>query len=309
MTSKAEGPRKAQNLTHPASESCSPMSLQPHHSNRFLGLNTMSTYKDRIAARKQRLEDLAAANKDKSNALFNGSRTAVAGIPLGQPILVGHHSEGRHRRDLARSESKMRLSIEADNKAAYYTQRAAAVGTGGISSDDPEAIQKLKKELADCESSQERMKAANAAIRKHKTPDKQIPALVALGIPEAVASELIKPDYARRIGFASYQLSNNNANMRRIALRIKELEKAAERVDVEVANEHYTYREDTEENRVMIIFPAKPSEAARDILKAHAFKWSPTRGASVRHLNNAGIYAAKCVRDKLDKLITDTGGV
>ena len=40
-----------------------------------------------------------------------------------------------------------------------------SVGTGGISSDDPQAVEKLEAKLATLEKHQEMMKAANAAIR------------------------------------------------------------------------------------------------------------------------------------------------
>ena len=145
-------------------------------------------------------------------------------------------------------------------------------------------------ELANVEQAQERMKAANKAIRTHKTEETRIAALVAQGLTEAQAAELLKPDFAGRVGFPSYALSNNNANARRIAGRIAELEKRRQRVDVEQEAEGYTYREDTTENRVMFIFDGKPDEATRAILKREAFKWSPSRGAWVRQLNNAGIW-------------------
>src|SRR5690606_6216651 len=101
--------------------------------------------------------------------------------------------------------------------------------TGGISSDDPDAIAKLRAELTNIEASQARMKAANKAIRSGKTPDKQIPALVALGFSEADAQQIIAPDFAGRVGFPAYALSNNNANGSRIKKRIQELEERQSR--------------------------------------------------------------------------------
>ncbi|MCY1286291.1 hypothetical protein D9M70_352600 [compost metagenome] len=49
----------------------------------------------------------------------------------------------------------------------------------------------------------------------------------------------------------------------------------------------------------MFIFPGKPDEQTRTLLKSQAFKWSPSRGAWVRQLNNAGRWAAKQVRETL----------
>lgn len=223
-------------------------------------------------------------------------------IPFGQPILVGHHSEGRDRRYRERIHNTFGKAFATMDKADHYEQKAASVGTGGISSDDPDAANKLKEKLKSLKCSHEWMKNVNAVIRKGKTPDKQIPALVALGMTEAQAAELLKPDFCGRIGFAPYSLQNSNANIRRVEQRVRELERAAERnVTVERECDGYTYREDADENRVMFLFDDKPDAAIRAMLKSHGFKWSPTRTAWVRMLNNAGRYAAERVRRELDK--------
>ena len=44
-----------------------------------------------------------------------------------------------------------------------------STGMGGISADDPQAVQKLEKKLESLEKSQETMKAVNAYYRKHNT--------------------------------------------------------------------------------------------------------------------------------------------
>ena len=90
-------------------------------------------------------------------------------IPMGQPILVGHHSEGRHRRDLNRIDSNMRKSIEAEEKANYYKEKAAnAQNSYAISSDDPEAIVKLIEKYNLLVKNQEFMKSANKIVKNKK---------------------------------------------------------------------------------------------------------------------------------------------
>ncbi len=42
----------------------------------------------------------------------------------GNPILIGHHSEGRHRRWLERSGNKMRKSCKLSKISAYYHDKA-----------------------------------------------------------------------------------------------------------------------------------------------------------------------------------------
>ena len=105
-----------------------------------------------------------------------------------------------------------------------------------------------------------------------------------------------------KVGTSTLTHSTGRMNIRRVEQRIRELERAAERnVTVEREGNGYTYREDADENRVMFLFDGKPEEATRKLLKAYGFKWSPTRTAWVRMLNNAGRYAATCVRRELEK--------
>jgi hypothetical protein len=258
-----------------------------------------NAYEARMEARRERYEAWASKAEDESRALHNRARRMAEVIPFGQPILVGHHSETRDRNYRNRIHNTFGKAFAAQDKAAYYTQKAASVGTGGISSDDPDAIRKLRVELAAMESTQERMKASNKVIRAHKTLETQAAALVAIGFSEAQANEIVKPGFCGRVGFPAYALSNNNANISRVKGRIADLEKRSQWVDVERAGDGFTYREDTAENRVMFVFDSKPDEATRALLKSQAFKWSPSRGAWVRQLNNAGLWAGKQILKRL----------
>lgn len=257
-------------------------------------------YAEHQEARRERLEGRAVSLKSLAGASFEASHRAIAHIPFGQPILVGHHSERRHRRDLENSERAMRRACELSEAAKAAEHRAAAVGGGGVSSDDPEAVQKLKAQLAGLKATQERMRAANAAIRRGKDEPKRVALLVELGFSETEARTLLTPDFCQRIGFAPYQLSNNNANIRRIEQRIEQLQAAAEREDVTIEGRGYIYREDVADNRACFAFPGKPSDAVRELLRRHAFKWSPTRSLWVRQLTGSARWAAKSVREVLD---------
>jgi hypothetical protein len=52
-------------------------------------------------------------------------------------------------------------------------------------------------------------------------------------------------------------------------------------------------RQDHSENRLAVRFDAIPAPEVRARLKAHGFRWSPTRGAWVRMLNMSAWYAAR----------------
>src|SRR3546814_20629166 len=76
----------------------------------------------------------------------------------------------------------MGRAVAESKRADELRRKAASVGTAGISSEDPEAGEKIADKVVRLEAKQARMKAANAAIRKHRKagPAEQIEALVVL---------------------------------------------------------------------------------------------------------------------------------
>lgn len=262
-------------------------------------------YEERQQARKESLENRADKARTASGEAHQAARRAVEAIPMGQPILIGHHSEGRHRGALRRYDSNMRKSIEADEKAQHLARKAAAVGTGGISGDDPEAIQKLRAELESLQTSQATMKKANVIIRsKTKTSEQKAVELIALGFSPEKAQSIQVPDFCGRVGFPSYVFTNNGGNMRRIEKRIEELAALAARPAQVIQGAGYTYKEDREENRIMFTFDGKPDEETRKALRGAAFKWSPSREGKpyVRKITGNALAAARYLRAKLDKM-------
>jgi hypothetical protein len=76
------------------------------------------------AERAERLDERAEKQSAEAERRYEASSRIADSIPLGQPILVGHHSEKRHRRDLARIDGHMRASIEEREKASSLSERA-----------------------------------------------------------------------------------------------------------------------------------------------------------------------------------------
>ena len=186
----------------------------------------MSNYDEKKQRRIDRYKKLADKNRKKSDQAYEESKDMIKHIPLGQPILVGHHSEKGHRNLLKRSRGKMDKFVEFKQKAKYYDEKAAsAAANTDISSDDPEALQKLKKKLIALEKNQEMMKAANKVIRAKKlTYAEKIEKLQALGFSEKQAVIVLAPNRLGGVGFQSYSLRNNNANIKRVKDRIALLE-------------------------------------------------------------------------------------
>ena len=274
----------------------------------------MNHYEAKQEARRARLEAAADRAGQRAEAAYKRAdlREEVSGIPFGQPVLVGHHSERRHRAAIERADNAMRKSIEESNRARDLAAKAAAVGTGGISADDPDAIQKLTAEISEAKALQDFMRAANAHIRKavkagvtgeaHEGFPAYLAALQALrpSFKAGTAAKLLAPDFCGRIGFADYQLTNNGANIRRMEKRLAQLQAA--RAVAEAAggeNKRTSYQgvcdvvENFEENRLQIIFDGKPDAATRDSLKSAGFRWAPSQGAWQRQLSNGARYAAK----------------
>lgn len=74
---------------------------------------------ERAEARADRYEERAEKHQQAAAGHFARVDQIASGIPLGQPILVGHHSERHARRDAERIDSGMRHGIE-EQKAAQY---------------------------------------------------------------------------------------------------------------------------------------------------------------------------------------------
>lgn len=159
-----------------------------------------------------------------------------------------------------------------------------------ISSDDPNAIQKLQDKLEMCEKSQKYMKEVNAYYRKNGTCE---------GFPGMEAARAARLDESVRQAyswdkqpFPSYALTNNSAEIRRLKQRIKKLTVNQEVGFVGCTFDGGEVVANSEENRLQILFDEKPDEQKRSALKGNGFKWSPSQGAWQRQLNDNAIYAA-----------------
>lgn len=169
-----------------------------------------------------------------------------------------------------------------------------STGMGGISADDPQAVSKLESKLAGLEKSQETMKAVNAYYRKHKTLD-GCPHLSPEQI-EKLKADMSSQWHLEDKPFASWALSNNNAEIRRVKERIKSL---SQQKEIGYAGWEFAggrVEANTDANRLQIFFDKKPDEATRAEMKSNGFRWSPKEGAWQRQLTDNAYYAANYVK-------------
>jgi protein-L-isoaspartate O-methyltransferase len=83
-----------------------------------------TTLVERAEAKAERLEDLSERRAQDADRAHKAIHAIADGIPFGQPILVGHHSERHARKDAEKIENGMRKAVECWKAAQYWQDRA-----------------------------------------------------------------------------------------------------------------------------------------------------------------------------------------
>jgi len=215
---------------------------------------------DRIDGRADRLRGEASAQLQRADQISE----RFAG---GQPILVGHHSERGARRDHARMDTAVRKGVALSREAAAVASVTPSTAVLATDPDGPEIMQaRIEKALT----LQARMKSANVAARKADRV-----ALAAQGFDPPQIEELLTPQWGNGrgpIGFPSYALSNNSANIRRMRERLVELRRAQTMTPAERTVGDVRVVEDPEAMRIRLHFPGKPTPAVIEALKQNGFR-------------------------------------
>lgn len=84
------------------------------------------TLAERAEDRAQRFEGYGESRAQEAATAHAQVRAIADHIPLGQPILVGHHSEARARRAKKRIDDGMRRAVQCWDQAGYWARRAKA---------------------------------------------------------------------------------------------------------------------------------------------------------------------------------------
>ena len=246
---------------------------------------------DRLKNRIARLEKFA---EGKDLSMFGESRS---GIPLGQPILVGHHSERRHRRHLERIERIVRAGYDASKKAEQLRSRLYSIeNNSSIQVDNPDARELIQSKIDKLQKIVDSSKLFNKYIRQVMKVDESLRvAELARLINESPykptkynaedwASQLLTPDCFGNLGIASFTLTNKNAEIRRLKSRLIELD----RIEQNAASFETIYlngcRIELNDGQWQVFFDSIPSEEIRNKLKSYpiSLKWSRYSMAWVR---------------------------
>jgi len=241
----------------------------------------------------EKIDSLVDTYARKLAENMNSSFSIEARVPS---ILIAGGSNFPVRKKEKQNAARDR-NMEEWNDIQGLLDKIRSTGMGGISADDPQAVQKLEAKLEKLQAAQDTMKAVNAYYRKHKTLD-GCPNLSAESI-EKMKSEMSSQWHIEDKPYPSWALSNNNAEIRRIKGRIAELTKKQETAYAGWEFDGGTVEANKEDNRLQIFFEEKPDEKTRETLKENGFRWSPKAGAWQRQLNDNAIYAAdrlSCIR-------------
>lgn len=85
-----------------------------------------STREERAEDRARRFEGYSKKREAEAQSTAAAVDNLAKAIPFGQPILIGHHSERRARKDAERIENGMRKAVNLWNTAEYWQDRARA---------------------------------------------------------------------------------------------------------------------------------------------------------------------------------------
>lgn len=197
--------------------------------------------------------------------------------------------------------------IDPDNNV-YLKKIKAILTNASIKSNDDAATAKLQDKYDKLKAELENGKAMNAYFRKYGTI-KGFP-----GVSDKTAQEFLeareREPYFNKQPYAAYNMTNVNAELRRIQARIDTLNKAKAQSEAAKANPQAAaeataanypkldgvhVQENADEMRIQLRFDDIPPAETREKLKRNGFRWSPSQKAWQRLLNQNGKYAAQSV--------------
>lgn len=253
--------------------------------------------------RDERREGRSGALQKKASRLHADSDAAIRQHkrylpdPPDQPILVGHHSEKRHRNALKKADAAMRKAIDLWKQAKETERLARSAATNpAIRATDADAIELLTLRRAELEREREWRKAVNEAWRANGRPKPDnVEAWTAIAaaleepletfVPICKGMSLQSPGTAP---FPSWSFQNLGANIRRVAQRIEDVERiqtTPARPERRIGN--VRVRDNPDYDSVELHFRGKPAPEVLTLLRSHGFRWIHTAGCWSRRGRNA----------------------
>ena len=243
-------------------------------------LKAQNTDSETLAAYEQRYKSLFSAWLNAKSNCISSMITGPARFPI-------HKAEKANRSEQKHYDIFQQWREKAKKAIVKKTQPEKTYNS---------EIERYKQELEGMRKNHELMKAGNIAIKKaHK--DKT-------DISQYLIDNFgIKPhmiEWTMKFGFG---LQNNNANMKRVEERIKELE-AKEQNRQNEPEKEFSFNGgkvvmNYEADRIQIMHDTKPNQEVISLMKKNGFKWSPFNKAWQRQITANAIYVTKHLINQL----------
>jgi hypothetical protein len=233
------------------------------------------TRRERIARKIEKRTNWAESRKQDSVRRFDTAHAAVAGIPLGQPILVGHHSERHHRADLERHDRSMRAAIESQEMAQHHKSVAVSLQNAldtSIFSDDRDAVEALEARIAEREAESERMRFINKAHAKYIKTGK-----LDAGLTPAETAQIqnYKPAHSwEPHPYAPFQLSNLRERITADKKRLETIKMRNARTERAKNSGGVVIEKSADGARCQVSFAEKPAREILNDLRGADFHFS-----------------------------------
>jgi hypothetical protein len=230
------------------------------------------THRERLERKLELRREWAEKAEAASQSAYESSHKILDAIPFGQPILVGHHSEKRHRRDLERSNNLMSKCVERSDMAKHHEQCADGIEHAldkSIFSDDVNAVQELEIRIKNNETKREHMKEINRLYRKGDAAS-----LAGYGLNLEAMREKLKTAYSWcQQPYPAYELSNLGGRITADRKRLESVKERQQRAEMAAQSENGVTLEQCQGGYVRVTFAEKPDRSILNDLKAAGFFW------------------------------------
>lgn len=240
------------------------------------------TRRDRLNAKMDRRREWAGKADARSEAAAQKAGALAERIPPGQPVLVGHHSERRHRRDAERIRAGFTRAHEEHQKAEHHRQRADGLERAldrSVFSDDVDAVAQLEARIAERTARLERRTAINKAFKKAPGEDRaaKLAALVSAGqvTPEEAANitRTFQLAHWETKPYPAYSISNLRADIARNAKRLKEVKARQQRIEAAESSPEGVQVVDLGNGYSRVTFAEKPAREVLEALRTAGYRW------------------------------------
>jgi phospholipid N-methyltransferase len=171
---------------------------------------------DRATERADRFSGYQESRAEDADRARAAVSAIAENIPLGQPILIGHHSEKHARRDAEKIENGMRRAVQMWKTSEYWRQRAhGAIAHAKYLEQPAVRARRIKKLEAEQRKAQKALKEAELFLRLWtECPDRN-DVKKTDGSPASYAERaayLVRRDWACSMEFSATDIAEGRAN-------------------------------------------------------------------------------------------------